>query len=400
MKGTRVLVTDGEQRAALAITRSLGRAGCRVRVVSRSGRSLAGASRHAGGDYALPDPLTDPRSFAEGLEDTVRASGAEVLIPVTEPSLLAALPLRDAFDCLLPFPDIQRFRQASDKGEVARLAREVGIAVPEQVEVPGRDWEGDLPGEPGASYVLKPSRSVEGGRKLGVSYSRGGGELRRAVESLPDQAFPLLVQQRILGPGAGVFLLLWDGEPRATFGHRRIREKPPSGGVSVVRESALVDSALADSAARLLRRLEWQGVAMVEFKIDRDAGTPYLMEINGRFWGSLQLAIDAGVDFPRLLLEAATGSPSSPAPTYRPGVRCRWLLGDLDQLLVRLRKSPEELNLPPGMPGRGRAVAEFLRDFFPPNRLEVFRFRDPRPFFRESRLWLQDVTGRGATNRP
>jgi predicted ATP-grasp superfamily ATP-dependent carboligase len=399
MRGTRVLVTDGEQRASLAIIRSLGRSGCRVEVASVSGRSLAGASRHARADHPLPDPLTDPTTFAEGLEETVRATGTDILIPVTEPSLLAALPHRDAFDCLLPFPDLQRFRRASDKGEVARLARDVDIAVPDQVEVPGCDADVELPGNPEASYVLKPSRSVEGGRKLGVSYSPGGSRLREALAGLPDEAFPVLVQQRILGPGAGVFLLLWDGEPRAVFGHRRIREKPPSGGVSVVRESALVDSALAESATRLLRRLQWQGVAMVEFKIDGDTGTPYLMEINGRFWGSLQLAIDAGVDFPRLLVEAATGSGSHPVPSYRPGVRCRWLLGDLDQLLVRLRRSPEALNLPPGMPGRGRAIAEFLRDFLPPNRLEVLRLRDPQPFFREVRLWLQELAGGKTRNQ-
>lgn len=73
------------------------------------------------------------------------------------------------------------------------------------------------------------------------------------------------------------------------------------------RESVVADPALVERSRRLLARLNWQGVAMVEYKIDASTGMPYLMEINGRFWGSLQLAIDAGVDFPRLLLEVATG---------------------------------------------------------------------------------------------
>ncbi len=51
---------------------------------------------------------------------------------------------------------------------------------------------------------------------------------------------------------------------------------------------------------------------MVEFKADARTGTPYLMEINGRFWGSLQLAIDAGVDFPAILVAAALGAPIPP----------------------------------------------------------------------------------------
>ena len=86
--------------------------------------------------------------------------------------------------------------------------------------------------------------------------------------------------------------------PVAFFAHKRLRERPPWGGVSVLSESAEPDPRLKALARQLLDDACWHGVAMVEFKVAPD-GTPYLMEINTRFWGSLQLAIDAGVDFPR-----------------------------------------------------------------------------------------------------
>src|SRR5690606_30931719 len=98
-------------------------------------------------------------------------------------------------------------------------------------------------------------------------------------------------------------------------------------------------------------------------KLDAASGRPYLMEVNGRFWGSLQLAVDAGVDFPRLLVDAATGRQPSPVHEYRFGVRSRWWWGDVDHLLARLLKSGEELALPPGSPGRLAAVREFLGGF-------------------------------------
>jgi hypothetical protein len=118
------------------------------------------------------------------------------------------------------------------------------------------------------------------------------------------------------------------------------------------------------------------------------------MEINGRFWGSLQLAIDAGVDFPVLLLAAAEGSAEAPAGQRglvrgRPGMKTRWLLGDLDQLLLRLVRTPEELSLPPGHPGRLRAIVEFMADFRPGVRLEVLRWRDLRPFLSEAAAWIR-----------
>ena len=74
---------------------------------------------------------------------------------------------------------------------------------------------------------------------------------------------------------------------------------------------------------------------MVEYKVT-PAGAPYLMEINARFWGSLQLAVSCGVDFPYLLAQSMLGREPSHHGGYVEGRRCRWLLGDLDHLYLRL----------------------------------------------------------------
>jgi predicted ATP-grasp superfamily ATP-dependent carboligase len=193
------------------------------------------------------------------------------------------------------------------------------------------------------------------------------------------------MQERIVGPGVGVFVLMWDGQPVATFMHRRIREKPPSGGVSVYAESIAPDPALVDRAVRLLRSFDWRGVAMVELKVDARTGTPYLMEINGRFWGSLQLAIDAGVDFPALLVDRALGGNTRGPDTWQIGVRGRWWWGDVDYMVTRLRRSDAALALPSDAPKRARALLDFMTTFAPD---QVFRLTDPMPFVRESMQWL------------
>src|SRR5690606_2853052 len=136
------------------------------------------------------------------------------------------------------------------------------------------------------------------------------------------------------------------------------------------RESIPLDPQLLDRCVELLRRFNWEGVAMIECKVSAATGIPYIMEINGRFWGSLQLAIDAGVDFPRLLVEGTNGSVL--VTEYTNGVRLRWELGDLDHLIARMRRSPEELALPPGYPSRRRALLDFFTGFLPANRQEIF----------------------------
>lgn len=387
-----VLVTDGEQRAALAVVRSLGRAGHSVHVVAARAPSLAGVSRWCRSEVRVPDPLTQPAAFAEAIARQLAVTGADTLLPIAEPALLALLAVHDRFPhVLIPFPDLETFRRISDKALVLERAVPLGIAAPRQVALSGPN---DLVAESLVFPVaLKPARSVgemDGRRvKVGVRYANSAPELRRVLREYDPAAFPVLAQERITGPGIGVFLLRWNDEILAAFAHRRLREKPPSGGVSVYRESVPLDPALLDRSRRLLEAFDWTGVAMIEYKVHQGTGTPYLMEINGRFWGSLQLAIDAGVDFPELLLRAAAGDRPTPVLSWRLGTRSRWWWGDADQLLARLRHSRERLNLPPGEPGRLRALARFLLLWRPGDRNEIFRLGDPRPFLRETADWLR-----------
>ena len=143
-----------------------------------------------------------------------------------------------------------------------------------------------------------------------------------------------------------------------------------------------------DYAERLLRSLGWQGVAMVEFKRDSRDGSLRLMEINGRFWGSLQLAIDAGVDFPAILVDLVGGKRPPQRPAYRTGVRTRWLWGDVDSLLAVLFRSRQRLNLSANHPGRWATLYSFLKFWQPGMRYELERADDLRPWWLETRRWF------------
>lgn len=395
-----ILVTDGEQRSALALVRSLGKAGHTVYVCSARGRSLAGASRYARDEARVAEPLHGAERFAEDVLQLIERWEIDTLIPVSEAALLALLPVRERMrNVVLPFPDESTFRRICDKAELLSVAPRVGIAIPEQLSVQSAAEARALdPASLEYPVVLKPSRSVgEGGTergarlKLTVRHAANADELESALEELAeagDAAFPLLIQRRILGPGIGIFLLLWEGRTLATFAHRRIREKPPSGGVSVYRESVAADPALVERSRALLEHFGWCGVAMVEYKVDERTGMPYLMEVNGRFWGSLQLAVDAGVDFPVLLVRAATGDTPDAVSSYTEGVRSRWWWGDVDHLIARLRRSRAALSLPSDAPGRWRALRDFFTIHFGRDREEILRLDDPRPFFRESVQWF------------
>jgi predicted ATP-grasp superfamily ATP-dependent carboligase len=403
-----ILVSDGEQRSALAVVRSLHRAGHTVHVSGRTARTLASVSRASAAALITRDPLTAPDAFVDAVAAYVARERIDVVVPITEAALLALLPARARLaPAIVPFPSLETFRRVSDKLALADVARCADVAFPEQriLHAPAEAASLD-PGSLAFPIVVKPSRSVGEDRADGVRaqftvrHAADATALGAVLATFPAAAYPLLIQRRIIGPGRGVFLLMWDGEIIARFAHRRIREKPPSGGVSVCAESVVADPALVERSAALLRAVGWQGVAMVEYKVDAATGIPYLMEINGRFWGSLQLAIDAGVDFPALLVDRALGGGStsratgsgSPLPiavtAYRPGLRRGWWWGEVDHLLARLRRSRRALALPAGEPGRLAAVGAFLRSCVRGGDA-VFRVSDPAPFVLESVQWLR-----------
>lgn len=398
-----ILITDGDQRSALAATRSLGRAGHDVTVASRHRRPLAGASKHCRAALLHPDPSKDPVGYRDFLDEAMGSEGIELVLPMTDVSAPFVLSLReDHPDVIVPFPPAETYEAISDKARLMTAAEELGVPVPRQVSLdePPGDGVGALDHavrDLRLPLVIKPSRSAvemdQGTVRFGVSMIPDEPSLREAVGQHPAAAYPLLLQERIQGPGLGVFALFWEGEPIAWFAHRRLREKPPTGGVSVYRESVPLREDLKDYAGRLLSHFRWSGVAMVEFKEDEGTGLPYLMEINGRFWGSLQLAVDAGVDFPALLAEAALGGTPKGPEGYRLGVRSRWLWGDVDHLVTVLRRGSALRKTHPELPSALKTLGTIAIPWRPRDRFEVLRMGDPGPFLRESLGWFRALRG-------
>lgn len=398
----RVLLTDGNTRAALAITRALGREGAYMIVGSEKHPSLASSSRYCAERFVYPDPQRDYAGFTTTVLQAVEFLRPDVVLPVTDVATFMVTEHKQTLEkyCTVPFPEYEAAWRIADKLTVMKTAQHLGIPSPKTVTLcstEALESALDLSHLLGFPVVIKPCRSrirtEKGWRGTSVKYAQDTQELKRIVSvSLENGEGPLLLQKWIYGVGVGVFLCLNRGEVVAVFSHRRLREKPPSGGVSVLRESIPVDPTLRGYAEKLLRAFDWHGVAMVEFKQDERAGGYKLMEVNGRFWGSLQLAIDAGVNFPSLLLRVAKGEKITPIEGYKLGVKSRWFWGDMDVLLMRLRRSNTGL-CPPGRSRSERlhAVLEFLkfreRDLY----YEVLDPKDIKPWLFESYCWFRGI---------
>lgn len=390
----RVLVTDGDSRSALAVVRSLGRRGYSVVTSGERRRCIAAASRYSTGFVQYPSPAREPDAFVATVLESVGSRHIDILIPTTDVTtlLLTRHRARLPAGCALPFSTFESISEASDKARLVDLAQKLGVPVPGTTVIASPAELALHAGRMRYPLVIKPARSRvrvgSGWVACGVRYASSERELLAITAGLLPEMFPLLLQERITGEGVGVFACYDRGSPVAFFSHRRLREKPPSGGVSVLSESAPLDPDALELSTRLLHALSWHGVAMVEFKRDDRDGSLRLMEINARFWGSLQLAIDSGVDFPALLADLARQEPVSAPSDYKVGVRNRWLLGDLDVLISVMRSRRSSLNLPTGFPSRLGLLVQFMRFWRPDLHYDVLRLEDPMPGIVEFAQWL------------
>lgn len=380
----RVLVLDGNENQAVACVRSLARAGRRVLVGSAGAWSKAAWSRGARGSFRYPAPQADAAGFVRRVaEEALREPGTLVL-PMTERT---TLPLSERRAQIyeaggrLVLPPAETVRRAFDKQETTRLAASLGVAVPRTETVADDEAAARVMRETAYPVVLKPRSSEEVSAAGGVvatgapRYARDAREFAEAYADLRRRASAVLVQEFVEGAGAGYFALMRGGELRAEFAHRRVRDVRPTGSGSAVRVSVRPDPVLREQALAILGALRWHGVAMVEFRVRPD-GTPVFMEVNGRFWNSLPLAVHAGADFPAMLAELAEEGDVRPRPPYREGVRCRWLLGDFRHLAEVFRGRPA--GYAGEFPGRASALREFLRPVAG-TRHDNFEWRDPLP---------------------
>ena len=376
-----ILVMDADQRSALAVTRALGSHYRSARLVTAdvSAMALAGRSKYASCYLRYPSPVDQPEAFVCWVKANCLNGQFDLVIPTTEvTSQLLLINAERLPDLPMAFAPYSRVMQLADKSRLVRSAQVLGIPVPLS-RFYTRLAELD-PTTLVYPVVLKPSLSkiFLGDRWLSthVRVLHSAQDFNRVCQSDRYLAeHPFMLQEFIPGHGAGLFCLYHQGQAIQFFAHQRLREKPPEGGVSVLSQAAKVDQRLQAHASALLSAANWHGVAMVEFRIAED-GTPYLMEVNTRFWGSLQLAIDAGVNFPMQLVSGFFGEPIVANNHYNVQQRLRWLMGDLDSLYIFLKR-------PHSFRAKLKRLVDFAAPRFRNQRFEVNRLGDLKPFWHE-----------------
>jgi predicted ATP-grasp superfamily ATP-dependent carboligase len=386
----RILILDGQTNQALACVRSLGRAGYTVLVASHRRWPLSGWSHYCRVCFLLAGQTVE--AFAS-LRAWAYREGVHIVLPLTEKGCLLCNAERQEWEALgiiMGCGPTDMLLCAFDKAQTLQRSEACGITTPPTRFPESLEECRAAAREVGFPCVVKPrfSHAWNGSTflpDLGTTYVTNNDALDQAVVTRKQGDCWPLIQGFVEGQGKGVFALCDHGRAVVWFAHERLRDVRPSGSGSSLRRSIRLEPRLKEPAERLLSELQWHGPAMVEFR-DDGVHPPYLIEVNGRLWGSLQLAVDAGTEFPRLWVAILTGKGVESATDYVAGVTSRWLWGDVKRFLYILKGPPA------GYPGLYPTIWQGVRELLGPQpdgtRLEVWQSSDPWPAVGE---WMEGI---------
>jgi predicted ATP-grasp superfamily ATP-dependent carboligase len=336
------IVTNADSSKALIVTRSLGRKKIEVTTTGNERLSAAFFSKYSKNHFLHPSPLKFQLGFINTLEKFVKKRKIDVLMPINSVETLIISKYKYKFEpyTKVPFADYSKMIKLHNKEELAKIATKINLPIPKTYLINDINEIRNIARVIEYPVVIKLKDATS---SIGVQYAYSEDEFiycyKQAIlkYSLDANHYPL-VQEFIPGDGYGVSVLFNQGDLRALFTHKRLREYPITGGGSTLRES-IRHPEMEKIAINLLKYVNWDGIAMVEFKLDRRTKKPILIEVNPRFWGSINQSIASGVDFPYLLYKMATEGDIEPVLNYKLGVKTRFFIDDVRALLAILKKN-------------------------------------------------------------
>jgi protein-tyrosine-phosphatase/predicted ATP-grasp superfamily ATP-dependent carboligase len=387
-----ILIFNAVEHVQLAVARSLHQHGIDVTIADITGSGSAPSpSRAIARCVNLPNSNDTPEQFVDALTELIRIGGYDMVIPCGDPGLVAVSQCYEQLSRLLyvgcPPPHI--VSRVLHKNLTLEAAAKCNIAIPVTHNIRDEAELERMRDQLRFPIIAKPASKIdERLHTFKLRFFQSFEDLADAFRTVPRFGSLHLLQEYCAGVGVGIEVLIHKGLPVALFQHRRLKELPITGGGSVMAISERLAPALADQAVTLLREIGWEGPAMVEFRYDQLQNKATLMEINGRYWGSLPLAIRAGMNFPLYEWQIAHSEELTVAKSYRYGLRTRWLAGDV----LRLRSlftDPATDGFP--RPSKSTELIRFIKDCSPTIVPAVWSWTDPVPAVLQFRATVKPV---------
>lgn len=390
-RNNKVLAICGDTQVGLWLVRSLARNGLEVFALCHKPTGLPAHSRYSSGAWMVEKGAKDP-GFADEIYALAQELDVGSIMPISETYLDTFLSIRDHFEpgIHLFCPPRQCFDKAVDKNFMNELCIKLGIPVAKGTTLDKLIAANNDPLN--FPLVLRTSKqhysARTGNAPFKAAYAANKEQLNTIYHSVRDIAQNVLVQEYHPGAEDHIQILMHQREPFMAGEYIGEHHMPLAGGVTVQRVSCQHND-LAHDAIRLLKAIEWDGIAGVQFHYDPTTDKYIFLEINPRFIGGLPTVIMAGFEAPFLLWQSHFQPEKMKITNYKLGLRTRILGGDANWMLAMCRGD----ELPPGQSRLSKASAalRFLWNCVPWTKDDVFMLGDLKPMLVDIKNMIKNL---------
>lgn len=391
LKNKNVLIFGEDTRSFLSVIRSLGEVEMNVDVVTFSNRTPSLKSKYIRNRYYFNYQAYDPADWNAKVSDLLLTNEYDIAIPCDERALYPLQTFQASLNIKTRFaiPNTAIMAPLFNKVETRLIAQTCGVSVAKGalLNLTSISYN-ELTEQFGSPLVLKPVQSYTSehlNQRNSVSIVKD----KDGFDAFRKHYSDCLIETYNAGYGVGISILAVKGELYAAFAHERVAE-PESGGGSTYRKASKIDPSMLDACQKICSKLRFDGVAMFEFKFNPDTQDWILIEINARFWGSLPLAIFAGVNFPAMYAMTLLDYPIDPKFTYNPYAYARNFTSDIYDIKSDFEQQREKLGLGKASLKLAKRLVGFTRLLTWQEKIDSFDWQDRAPFVAEFKSLFQD----------
>lgn len=374
-----VVPTSFGDHIGLAVVRSLGKNKIPMTVVSNERNALPFYSKYCS-DKIISEYDDE---FLSGMTED------DIIMPNGGEDMLFFAKNAPFYDYTLACPDISTLERVVDKSQLMRFAITHQIPIPNTFFINNPDDIHEIRNCLKFPVIIKPTNEKSG---RGIVRVDNPDMIEELYAFTRHHYGPSIIQEYIPFKKrySVATLISKEHEIQRICIIQDNRIYPLHTGTSCFVET-VNNSDIMNLTFDIVKSLGIWGMTELEFIIDERDGKPKFLEINPRFWGSVQCAISAGVDFPVLLHKLVTGDNIPVSYEYKTGITGRYIFPKDLLHLVSVLKGSYSFNY------KLKTMTDFIK-FYPNNADYIFSLADIRPFLSLFEYYLFKKTNRGPLN--
>ncbi len=301
-----VLIPDGETHLLIYAINCLSQApGISIFVMSSSKGNAVRFSRYIS-KFTYYPKTEDDQKWIEHINTEVKRHKIDIVMPIFEKGirrLIENQEFLDQKDCLVSLPDLETFNTTINKWELATYCTKNEIPVPKSfLYLPEEKLTDAFFTEITFPVIVKPLEGFGGG--LGIEVFANKEDLAKYLNEAASQ--PIIIQDFIKGYDIDCSILAAEGKIVAHTIQKGFMQGDTPYAPQVGIEF-LDNPELLKVVEKLIYSLKWNGVAHLDLRYDEENATYKIIELNPRFWGSMDASCLMGINFPYLLILSALG---------------------------------------------------------------------------------------------